>query len=109
MTKRDQWRDLSLINTVCFVLCTRNSACLLQALPDLDLKNKKIFSANPRHTCATKEMSKLELLKDMSDKICSMLKPKARPACVLLFENDRDPLIMFKTDTLSKEDHDLIM
>ena len=57
-------------------------------------------------------MSKLELPKDMSEKIFSMLKPKARPACVLIFEKERDDsneMITFKADTLSEKERDFIM
>ncbi len=45
--------------------------------------------------------SKLELPGDVANKIFGMLKPKARPACVLCF---RGNTITFKQGSLSKEE-----
>jgi hypothetical protein len=50
--------------------------------------------------------NKLELPKEIGDKILSMLKITARPACVLIFEEDR---ISFKSDALCNADRDFIM
>ncbi len=48
---------------------------------------------------------KLELPKDMSDKIFAMLKPTCRPAAVLCFKRrGRYNDIIFRTSTISDED-----
>ena len=53
----------------------------------------------------------MELPKDMSDKIMSMLKPKARPEGVLVFttSSDRFHSIMFKPEILTEEERKFIM
>ena len=52
--------------------------------------------------------NKLELPKDIGEKVLAMLQPKPRPACVLIFEPE-DDMITFKYNTLSEEDRDFIM
>lgn len=52
--------------------------------------------------------NKLELPKDIGEKVLAMLQPKPRPACVLIFEPEID-MITWKTAQLSEEDRDFIM
>jgi len=43
-------------------------------------------------------------------KIMAIFKPKARPECVLIFEEcDHDSTITYKTDTLTEWEHEFIM
>lgn len=53
--------------------------------------------------------SKLELPKDISDKIMSMLRPKARPECVLLFTSSPWKELRYKTGTLTDEERDFLV
>jgi hypothetical protein len=55
---------------------------------------------------------KLEFPRDIGRKVLSMLKPKAKPFCVLIFEVDtrgESCEISWKTDSLSDEDRDFIL
>lgn len=64
---------------------------------------KSISSTTHRqpHHHMSDSTSKLELPRDMGDKIMSMLKPKARPECVLCFH---DSHIFFKEGSLTEDE-----
>lgn len=55
---------------------------------------------------ADESSQKLVLPRDMSEKIMSMLRPKARPASVLLFHGNQ---LQFKTDTLSEDEIEFLI
>jgi len=53
-------------------------------------------------------MNKLELPKDIGEKVLAMLKPNPRPACVLIFEPEEE-MITWKAAHLSAEDRDFLL
>jgi hypothetical protein len=53
-------------------------------------------------------MNKLELPKDIGEKVLAMLKPNPRPACVLIFEPEEE-MITWKATQLSAEDRDFLL